>query len=136
MQKIKTTVTQINEWIAVNSTLAMSTMWMVYVFMILSVLPFFIPAWKDVIGYISSSILQLTALPLIMVGQAILSRSSDARAQQDHETLMAQHAELRKQINILRKLREEEKGQSAALADLVGKIEHRVCDCDKNAPTE
>ena len=126
MQKISRIIIQINEWIAVNLTLAMSTMWMVYAFLILSLMPFFIPAWRDVIGYISSSILQLTSLPLIMLGNNILSRAANTRAEQDHQTLMDQHAELREQIGMMRKHMEVEKDQTSAIEELSEKIDRDI----------
>ena len=43
------------------------------------------PASMTVIMFISSSFLQLTLLPLIMIGQNIQSAQSEARAQADYE---------------------------------------------------
>ena len=126
MQKINKLITKINEWIAVNLTLAMSTMWMVYAFFAIAVMPFFFPEYKDLIQYISGSIIQLASLPLIMVGTNILSRAANIRAEQDHHTLMEQHLELHEQIGILRRHMEVEKNQNEAIKELSKKIDRDV----------
>jgi hypothetical protein len=41
--------------------------------------------------WLSQSFLQLVLLPIIIVGQNIISSSQDARAEADHETLTALH---------------------------------------------
>ena len=44
-----------------------------------------------IIGWIAQTFLQLVLLPIIIVGQNVQAAASDARAQSDHETLMAIH---------------------------------------------
>ena len=50
--------------------------------------------------WLSQSFLQLVLLPIIIVGQNIISAAQDARAEADHETLIAIH-ELTKAIDKL-----------------------------------
>jgi len=88
-------ISKINDFVAARATLLMSTMWCVYVFFVWSLLPLVFPHLQAVVFYVSGGVIQLVALPLIMVGQNVLSRKSEERAQQDHETLMAEFAEMR-----------------------------------------
>jgi hypothetical protein len=89
------TIKQLNEAIARRITLAVGTMWCVYAFAILVLVPLFVPASQMVIMYISSSFLQLVLLPLIMVGQDVLNRKSEQRAEADHSMLIQQLNELK-----------------------------------------
>lgn len=86
----------INEWIARKSTLVFGTMWMFYAFFIYGLLPL-IPVLKPYENafFYWSGWVQLWALPLLMVGQIVLGRSAEERAQQDHETLLSEFLELK-----------------------------------------
>lgn len=97
MKKIARAINVLNEMIAMKTTLAMSTMWCVYLFFVWSVLPVLAESTKDFVFYVSGGVIQLVALPLIMVGQSVLNRASEERASQDHEALMAQ-LEIMKQL--------------------------------------
>ena len=44
-----------------------------------------------IIGWIAQTFLQLVLLPIIIVGQNVQAAASDARAQSDHDTLLAIH---------------------------------------------
>lgn len=76
-----------NEWLALKVTLMVGTMECVYAFAGLAAVPLFMPALEGQVQFVSSSFLQLVLLPMIMVGNLILSRASEVRAKQDHETL-------------------------------------------------
>lgn len=84
-----------NEWIAVRMTMAFGTMTMVYLFLFWSILPLIYPPVQNVVFYTSSGVIQLVALPALMVGQLILGRKAEERAQQDHEAIMAELAEVK-----------------------------------------
>lgn len=88
MRRTTEVLDQWNELVAIKATLAMSTVWTVYLFLGLSVLPLLVPSTMSAIQYISSAVLQLVALPLIMVGQNILGRASELRAAEDHQRLL------------------------------------------------
>ena len=87
-------IDQFNKTIARHLTLAIGTMWCVYLFMGLTIIPFLIPNVTPLIQYVSSSFLQLIFLPLIMVGSAVLNEKLEKRAEQDHKTLMRQFGQL------------------------------------------
>jgi hypothetical protein len=54
------------------------------------------------VNWLSSNFLQLVLLPIIIVGQNVISRAQDIRAEADHETLTALHELSKLQIDILR----------------------------------
>jgi len=108
-------VSQVNERIALMSTLIFGSMWMFYAFFIygfLPLLPRFSP-YQDKFLYWGSWI-QLWALPLLMVGGIVLNRASERRAAEDHETLMAElteiktmHAELLETTLVIKRIESE-----------------------------
>ena len=53
------------------------------------------------INWLSSNFLQLVLLPIIIVGQNVISAAQDARAEADHETLTALHTMNVRQLQIL-----------------------------------
>jgi hypothetical protein len=53
------------------------------------------------VNWLSSNFLQLVLLPIIMVGQNVISTAQDARAEADHETLTALHQMNKQQLEIL-----------------------------------
>jgi len=95
LMSIMLLLNKINEEIARRITLFVGTMWCTYAFCLLVLLPTVIPSSQMLIMYISSSFLQLVFLPLIMVGQRVLSKESEARGVQDHQAIMQELIELR-----------------------------------------
>jgi hypothetical protein len=89
------TLDDVNNWIAAKATKAVGTMWCVYIFAFLTVSPIFFPSISPIVQYVSSAFLQLIFLPLIMVGQSVLGKEGELRAQQDHEVLLAEFKELK-----------------------------------------
>jgi len=55
-------------------------------------LPFFPAGFKDIVLLVSSAWIQLWALPLILVGSAVLNRASEHRAKTDHELIRKEFA--------------------------------------------
>ena len=95
MRRILSKIQKINNKIAERCTLIIGTMWCVYAFIILTLLPFFIPSLSKQIQYLSSAFLQLVFLPLIMVGQSILNKGAEKIAKQDHEMIMKELSEIK-----------------------------------------
>ena len=92
-----------NSRVAVLITRGVGTMWAAYVFVLIALvsLPQALAAFlagDTVTGitWLSQSFLQLVLLPVILVGQQVISAAQDLRAEADHETLTALH-----QINVL-----------------------------------
>lgn len=85
-----------DERIAVRTVTLVSTMGCFWLFFLWSLLPLVWDGVRDTVFYVSGGILQLILLPLIMVGQVILSRDSDQRAREDHAALMEELADMRK----------------------------------------
>src|SRR3569833_265559 len=100
---------EINEHIAGGVTKTVGTMWCAYVFAVIALcsLKDKLHDTKSFIAWFSSQFLQLVLLSIIMVGTQYLNKASDLRAQQDHETIMAElsqlkaiHAELRRELKL------------------------------------
>src|SRR5689334_3694832 len=101
-----------NSWLAVHITRAVGTMWAAYVFVLISLVSFpqavhaFLTGDTFVgISWLSQSFLQLVLLPIIIVGQNVISASQDARAEADHLTLTTLHAINVRQLRMLEQQR-------------------------------
>lgn len=101
-------VGQFNARVAVLITKAVGTMWAAYLFVLIALvsLPQALRAFlggDTVTGitWLSQSFLQLVLLPIIIVGQNVISAAQDARAEADHETLTALQAINVRQLQIL-----------------------------------
>ncbi len=86
---------RINTRVAVKITKAVGSMWCAYLFALLAMisLPAAIRSHDPIIivAWIAQTFLQLVLLPIIIVGQNVQAAASDARAESDHETLLAIH---------------------------------------------
>lgn len=97
-----------NTRVAVAITKGVGTMWAAYLFALIALvsLPAALAAFlhgDTVTGitWLSQSFLQLVLLPIILVGQNVISTSQDARAEADHETLTVLHTINVRQLEIL-----------------------------------
>jgi hypothetical protein len=111
-----------NSWLAVHITKAVGTMWAAYLFVLISFvsLPSALHAFLTGdtyigISWLSQSFLQLVLLPIIIVGQNVISASQDARAEADHLTLTTLHAINVHQLQLLEQQKEMLKQQRAIL---------------------
>ncbi len=84
-----------NSRLAVGITKVVGSMWCAYLFAFLALisLPAAIQSHDPIIivAWIAQTFLQLVLLPIIIVGQNIQAAASDARAESDHNTLLAIH---------------------------------------------
>ena len=103
-----------NAWLALKITNAVGTMWAAYLFLAIALVSFpealaAIMRGDVLTGvmWLSNSMLQLVLLPVIIVGQRVLSEAQDKRAEADHETLTVLHRINRQQLDILEILRDE-----------------------------
>ena len=89
-------VGRINTHLAVSVTKIVGSMWCAYIFALIALisLPAAISSHNSLImvAWIAQTFLQLVLLPIIIVGQNVQAAASDARAESDHETLIAIHA--------------------------------------------
>ncbi len=99
---------RLNNGLAVLVTRSVGTMWAAYLFVIISLVSFpqalaaFVKGDTVTgISWLSQSFLQLVLLPIIIVGQNVISASQDARAEADHETLTALHTMNVRQLRLL-----------------------------------
>jgi hypothetical protein len=86
---------RINNRLAVGITKGVGSMWCAYIFTIIALisLPAAISSHSPIIivAWVAQTFLQLVLLPIIIVGQNVQNAASDARAESDHETLIAIH---------------------------------------------
>lgn len=80
-------INKLNEWVARWSVRAMSSMAAVYIFLGWSLLPSLNKNWETLVFYVSGGIIQLVALPLIMVGQRLEGKASERQMAEDHKML-------------------------------------------------
>ncbi|MGH7746476.1 MAG: hypothetical protein ACREQ5_17205 [Candidatus Dormibacteria bacterium] len=94
-----------NAWLAVRITRIVGTMYCAYLFTVIALvaLPSAIQQGSPtvLVNWVSSNFLQLVLLPIIIVGQNVISTAQDARAEADHETLTALHQMNVQQLQIL-----------------------------------
>ncbi|HYL07597.1 MAG TPA: hypothetical protein VEU76_03555 [Candidatus Udaeobacter sp.] len=103
-------VGRLNTWLAVTITKSVGTMWAAYLFTLIAVggavavvtNNAFLTALSVLI---SQTFLQLVLLPIIIVGQNVISEAQDARAEQDHLTLTTLHAINVQQLKMLEQQR-------------------------------
>lgn len=104
-----------NAWLAVRITRIVGTMYCAYLFTIIAfvALPSAIQQGSPtvLVNWVSSNFLQLVLLPIIIVGQNVISTAQDARAAADHVTLTALHQMNVQQLQLL-------EGQEAILEAL------------------
>jgi len=104
------TIGRFNTWLAVTVTKSVGTMWAAYVFTLIAIgggvavitQNAFLTALSVLI---SQTFLQLVLLPIIIVGQNVISASQDARAEADHLTLTTLHTINVQQLEILKQHR-------------------------------
>jgi hypothetical protein len=99
-------VGRFNNSLAVAITRSVGTMWAAYIFTAIAIgggvaIATNSAFWTAVSVLISQTFLQLVLLPIIIVGQNVISASQDARAEADHLTLTALHAMNVKQLQML-----------------------------------
>ncbi len=94
-----------NAAVAVLVTKVVGTMYCAYAFTLIALvaLPAALAQGSPtvLVNWLSSNFLQLVLLPIILVGQSVISKAQDARAEADHETLTALHELSKLQIDIL-----------------------------------
>ena len=98
-------VGEFNSRLAVGITRRVGTMWAAYLFALLALvsLPAVLASGnvQAIVAWIAQTFLQLVLLPIIIVGQNVISAAQDARAEADHETLTALHTMNVQQLKIL-----------------------------------
>jgi hypothetical protein len=102
------TVGRFNDRLALLITKAVGTMWCAYLFLGISLISFpqalaAFARGDTLVGvtWLSQSFLQLVLLPIIIVGQNVISTAQDERASADHETLTALHTLSVQELRIL-----------------------------------
>lgn len=110
---------KINDWLALKCTLMTSSMWAAYLFCVLAFisLPTAVASHDafTIVSWISQSFLQLVLLPIIMVGQNLLSQSTEQRAAEDHTAVM-------EIVQDIHQMMSEESTEAADLASILARL--------------
>jgi uncharacterized membrane protein len=101
--KHNTVAQRINAAVGLKITVLVGTMWCAYIFAAIALisLPDNIHSTQLLILWISSSFLQLVLLPIIIVGQNIQARASDARAAKTFEDVLDARNKIEHAIKLL-----------------------------------
>jgi len=120
-------VGRINTRVAVGVTRMVGSMWCAYLFGLLALISFPSAIRSHdpiiIVAWIAQTFLQLVLLPIIIVGQNVQAAASDARAESDHETLLAIHTltsevhEIANQQTAILKILEERSDRSATIEE-------------------
>ena len=108
-----------NEAVARVGTEAFSSIWAFYLFMVwglLGLLPRIPSGFKEFVLLVSSAWIQLWALPLLMVGNAVLNKAAVRQAHADHEMLIAE-------LRLMKALQEENHQMHVQILEMVKKLE-------------
>jgi hypothetical protein len=118
---------RINTRVAVSVTKLVGSMWCAYLFGLLALISF--PAAIRshdpiiIVAWVAQTFLQLVLLPIIIVGQNVQAAASDARAESDHETLLAIHTitsevhDIANQQTVILKILEERSNRPATIEE-------------------
>ena len=114
---------QFNTWLAVTVTRSVGTMWAAYLFTLIAIAGGVAVVTQNAFltalsVLISQTFLQLVLLPIIIVGQNVISVSQDARAEADHLTLTTLHAINVQQLKML-EVQGEMLQQQRAILDML-----------------
>lgn len=115
MKKVFKTLNHWNDVVATVATRLFSSMWTFWIFLILVMIPTFIHSTQMVIMFISSSVLQLVALPLLAVGQKILNKTANRRDDADHKRIL-------EEFQLLKELLLDSKRQNDDIKEIKSKI--------------
>lgn len=116
MKKIIDYMNSINEYLAIVATKILSSMWTAWAFLTLVMIPFIIPSSQSLIMFCSSSVLQLISLPLLAVGQQVLSKGAERRALSDHNKIV-------KEFKLMKNLIEDAKIKNEFLEEIISKLD-------------
>jgi hypothetical protein len=111
-QKLEYLVMQwkkMNDYLAIKMTTifgSMNTFWLLFVMVMIPIVPalsFTMPT----IQFISSGVIQLVALPLILVGSNLIGAAAEKRAEEDHEMLKQQTETILKEFEEIKALHQD-----------------------------
>ena len=89
-----------NQRVAVRLTKTVGTMWMAYTFATIAIIGLLgiegiiSPTAAILVAWISQTFIQLTLLPIIMVGQNVLGRKSELQADEQFNTTMSSYKDI------------------------------------------
>lgn len=124
---IEQSSSDINQKLAVRLTRIVGTMWTAYSFMALAfiglaaILGWLSPLVALLVGWISQTFIQLVLLPVIMVGQNVLSRKQEIQADETYEATLKSFHDIEQIMLHLNAQDEELLKQSSILLEILGR---------------
>lgn len=100
---VSSLIKRFNENIAVKLTVAVSSIWAFYAFVLYGLIPLIWTEFEPIILY-WSNFLQLIFLPIITVGAGILGRASERRQMEDHKHITDSFKTLHLQVETLKEM--------------------------------
>jgi len=134
MVKFRKAITKFNEKVAVIGTKwfgSMPMFWLFFVWGLLGMVPWLPKSFQNTVLLVSSAWIQLWALPLLAVGTAVLSKSSERRAKEDHDILRKQFEEVKEMQKVNHDLILFVKQDVALNEQLLEKLNRLVALIDK-----
>ena len=134
MVKFRKAITKFNEKVAVIGTKwfgSMPMFWLFFVLGLLGMVPWLPKSFQNTVLVVSSAWIQLWALPLLAVGTAVLSKSSERRAKEDHDILRKQFEEVKEMQKVNHDLILFVKQDVALNEQLLEKLNRLVALIDK-----
>jgi len=115
MTTFKEKLANLSDSIAINSVNYMSTMTCVVLFFIWSIIPLFWDKSTSFVAYISADIIQLVALPMIMLGQRLSDKASKSAVSDFHD----RHDDLAESLNELHAVVKAQSEETSAVTELL-----------------
>lgn len=121
LDKIFSKLTEFNEKFALILTASVGTMWCAYVFAGLALVSF--PAAlaggvATLVAWTAQTFIQLVLLSVIMVGQDIQSRKTEARDIEDHNNILAEFTSIKEMHDLMMAELQEIKAMHIDLKDM------------------
>ena len=118
MKRLFNSIKKFNDKVAIYLTVSIGTMACVYVFTLFTLLPIVMPSTMRVIEFVSSSVLQLVLLPVLMVGENLLSRGAEDRATLQSENVKKLLEKNNEELVMLRKMITKQHEQLVLLSNI------------------
>ncbi len=120
-----------NESVAVHITMVFGTMWTCYAFFFYGFLPIMFPKYMSTFLYWSNTV-QLWSLPLLMVGQGVMGRASELRAQETYEAEIQEIEMIKEDLNYDKEQQLETQHQQKVTQLEIREVKQMLSDIFKN----
>lgn len=127
----KSFIQTLNESVAVHITMIFGTMWTCYAFFFYGFLPIMFPRYMNTFLYWSNTV-QLWSLPLLMVGQSVMGRASEIRAQETYEAEIQEIGMIKQDLNFNKEQQAEMQHQQKVILIEIKELKEKIESTTKN----